>query len=107
MELHRNSRQRYRCILQHYGGSNPLAVLVADPSGGAVVSVRRFIASRLAPSSVPWAGAMLTISWMFGMLCLHMFDYVKDIGKPDCNMVYLNTNNIIYIFRYNCHPLPL
>ena len=66
-ELHPDSRERYRCILGQYRASHPLAGRIANPPGGIIIKV----GSRI----------NVTIVWMFLLLCLHIFDYVKDIGN--------------------------
>ena len=74
-ELHGDPRSAYHCILNYYGGSHPITAKIIDPSGG-------FFKIFLKKAKTLLTTTNIRIFFMFVMLCLHMFDYVKDIGKP-------------------------
>ena len=78
-ELHEDVAERYHCYLSQYGGSHPLTARILNPPGGLELRVRKRIDKHLAPRLAPWY--VLNITGLFLMLCLHMFDYVKDIGE--------------------------
>ena len=73
-ELHGDPRHAYHCILNNYGGSHPITAKIINPSGGLFKIFLRTAKTLLTTTNV-------RIFFMFAMLCLHMFDYVKDIGK--------------------------
>ena len=73
-ELHGNPRPAYHCILNYYGGSHPITARIIDPSGGLFKIFLKKTKALLTMTNI-------RIFFMFLMLCLHMFDYVKDIGK--------------------------
>ena len=78
-ELHEEVAERYHCYLSQYGGSHPLTARILNPPGGLELRVRKRIDQHLAPRMAPWY--VLNITGLFLMLCIHMFDYVKDIGE--------------------------
>ena len=72
-ELHGNPRPAYHCILNYYGGSHPITARIIDPSGGLFKIFLKKTKALLTMTNI-------RIFFMFLMLCLHMFDYVKDIN---------------------------
>ena len=82
-EVHENSQEAYDCVLKHYEGDHPLTARLRDPSGGKELKVKKGVNRKL-NSNTKWFN--LNISIMFVFLCLHHFNYIKDIGKiyPRC-----------------------
>ena len=78
IEMHKNAKDAYRCVLKHYAGDHPLTARIRQPSGGKKLKVKKRIDKMLNPNT-QWF--YMNISMMFVFLCLHHFDYVKDIGK--------------------------
>ena len=78
-ELHSDPDEIYNCILANFGGSCCLTSRITDPSGGMIVKIQRGISKMILPKKVKWH--VLSIFVLFVVLCLHMFDYVKDIGR--------------------------
>ena len=78
-ELHSEPDEVYNCILSNFGGSCCLTSRITDPSGGVMYKIKSGINKMILPKKVKWH--FLSIIILFVMLCLHMFDYVKDIGK--------------------------
>ena len=78
-ELHSKPDEVYNCILTNFGGSSHLTSRITDPSGGVLFKIKSGISKTILPKKVKWH--LLSITILFVMLCLHMFDYVKDIGK--------------------------
>ena len=73
-ELHGDPRHAYHCILNNFGGSHPITAKIIDPSGGLLKKFLKKAKKLLTMTNI-------RIFFMFAMLCLHMFDYVKDIGE--------------------------
>ena len=73
-ELHGDPKFAYHCILYYYGGSHPITAMIIDPSGGLLKIFLKQAKAWLTTTNI-------RIFFMFVMLCLHMFDYVKDIGE--------------------------
>ena len=78
LELHDNPEEAYNCVLKHYDGDHPISARLEDPSGGALLKGKKFVNKSL-KTNTRWFG--FKISSMFFLLCLHHFDYIKDIGK--------------------------
>ena len=78
-EMHSNPEAIYNCILDNFGGTCCLTSRITDPSGGVLYKIKSRIDKIVLPKKVKWH--ILSIIVLFVMLCLHMFDYVKDIGK--------------------------
>ena len=78
-EIHSDPDEIYNCILANFGGSCCLTSRITDPSGGMIVKIQRGISKMILPKKVKWH--VLSIFVLFVVLCLHMFDYVKDIGR--------------------------
>ena len=76
-EVHQDARDTYSCILKNYGGDHPTTSRLKDPSGGMLLKGKKLVNKKL-DSRNRWLGC--NISSMFVMLCLHNFDYIKDIG---------------------------
>ena len=77
-EVHSDAEEAYTCILRNHGGDHPLTERLADPSGGKVRGVKKKINTWMG-TATRWYGINVTIGFVF--LCLHYFDYIKDIGK--------------------------
>jgi hypothetical protein len=60
-------------------GSDPFTGDLVAAKVGLMARLRMRIDRWLAPRVLPWYIANILI--MFLHLCLHMFDYVKDVGK--------------------------
>ena len=78
-ELHPNAKAVYNCVLANFGGSHQITARLVDPEGGMVLKIKTRINKKLAPRRIKWF--YLTIGSMFVTLCLHIFDYVKDVGE--------------------------
>ena len=78
IEVHENAQEAYDCVLKHYGGDHPITARLVDPTGGFALKVKKCVNMRL-NSNTQWFS--LNIVTMFIFLCLHHFDYIKDIGK--------------------------
>ena len=78
-ELHKEANDIYDCVLINFGGSYQVTARIVDPQGGIVAKMGSKINQMIWPRKVKWY--LFKIAIMFVMLCLHMFDYVKDIGK--------------------------
>ena len=76
-KVHLNPEKAYHCILENYGGDHPLTARLTAPSGGKVHEVRKKVDKLI--GAVHWYKMTITISFFF--LCLHHFDYIKDIGE--------------------------
>ena len=74
-ELHPDAKTVYECILTNFGGSQRITARIVDPEGGVVLKINQAIK----PRKIKWV--FFTIIFMFVMLCLHIFDYVKDVGN--------------------------
>ena len=83
VEVHKNAKEAYDCVLNHYGGDHPITARLTDPSGGSALKVKKYINGKVS-SSTRWFS--LNISTMFIFLCLHHFDYIKDIGDMHIQM---------------------
>ena len=77
-EVHSDAEEAYSCILRNYGGDHPLTERLVDPSGGKLRGAKKGINEWMG-TATRWYGINVTINFVF--LCLHYFDYVKDIGK--------------------------
>ena len=78
-ELHKDANAIYDCVLTNFGGSHQVTARIVDPKGGIVTKMGSKIDQMVWPRKIKWH--LFKIAIMFVMLCLHMFDYVKDIGK--------------------------
>ena len=78
-ELHGEAEEIYKCINSNFGGSHYLTTRIVDPEGGVIAKIQTQINQMMYPRRVRWY--FLSNFAMFIMLCLHMFDYVKDIGE--------------------------
>ena len=78
-KVHSDAADIYNCILANFGGCHPLTARIADPQGGIGVKIKDRVKKMAPHKKIRWH--ILTIFRMFVMLCLHMFDYVKDIGE--------------------------
>ena len=78
-KLHGEAEEIYKCINTNFGGSHYLTARMVDPEGGVLVKIQTKIDQMMLPRKVRWY--FLSNFHMFVMLCLHMFDYVKDIGE--------------------------
>ena len=78
-KLHGESEEIYKCINTNFGGSHYLTKRMVDPEGGVLVKIREKINQMMLPRKIRWY--FFSNFHMFVMLCLHMFDYVKDIGE--------------------------
>ena len=78
MEVHSDAEEAYSCILRNYGGDHPLTERLVDPSGEKVGEAKKGI-NDWTGTATRWYGINVTINFVF--LCLHYFDYIKDIGK--------------------------
>ena len=78
-ELHKEASTIYDCVLTNFGGSNQVTARIVDPKGSIVAKMVSNIFQMIWPKTIKWYLPKIAI--MFVMLCLHMFDYVKDIGK--------------------------
>ena len=78
IEVHGNGQEAYDCVLKHFDGDHPLTARLKDPSGGKELKLKKGVNRKL-NSNTKWFN--LNISIMFVFLCLHHFDYIKDIGK--------------------------
>ena len=78
-EIHGDAEEIYKCINTHFGGSHYLTARIVDPEGGVMVKIQTKINQMVLPRRIRWY--FLSNSTMFVMLCLHIFDYVKDIGE--------------------------
>ena len=95
VEMHKNSRDAYDCVLKHFDGDHPLTARIRDPSGGVQLKVKKNINRKL-DFNTRWFS--LNISTKFVLLCFHHFDYIKDIGKIHIsNMLRLK---YLRYFRY-------
>ena len=78
-ELHTDSKAIYECILTNFGGSQRITARIVDPEGGVVFKMKTKINQMIKPRRINWF--YFTIVSMFTTLCLHIFDYVKDVGN--------------------------
>ena len=78
VEIHRDSKEVYDCILKHFDGDHPITARLVDPSGGLMLKAKKFVNQKM-DSKTRWFG--LRLNSMFIFLCLHHFDYIKDIGE--------------------------
>ena len=78
-ELHGEAEEIYNCINTNFGGSHYLTTRIVDPEGGVFIKISSKINQMMLPRRIGWY--FLSNFIMFIMLCLHMFDYVKDIGE--------------------------
>ena len=78
-ELHMEASAIYDCVLTNFGGSCQLTARVVNPQGSIVAKTMSKINQMIWPKRIKWH--LFNIAFMFAMLCLHMFDYVKDIGE--------------------------
>ena len=78
-ELHKDANAIYDCVLTNFGGSHQVTARIVDPKGDIVTKIGSKIDQMVRPRKIKWY--LFKIAIMFAMLCLHMFDYVKDIGK--------------------------
>ena len=98
IEIHKNAKETYNCILEHYSGDHPLTARLANPSGGLLGKTKRLVNQNV-NHGTRWYG--LSIISRFVLLCLFHFDYIKDIGKScpwyihRCQLDDIN-------FRYCC-----
>ena len=79
-ELHSDAKAVYDCILDNFGGSHQVTARIIEPDGSMMAKIKTKIDQTIWPRKVKWY--FFTIISMFVVLCLHMFDYVKDIGNP-------------------------
>ena len=79
-ELHSDAKAVYDCILTNFGGSHQVTVRIIEPDGSIMAKIKTKIDQVLWPRKIKWY--FFTIIFMFAVLCLHIFDYVKDIGNP-------------------------
>ena len=104
IEIHKNAKETYNCILEHYSGDHPLTARLANPSGGLLGKTKRLVNQNV-NHGTRWYG--LSIISRFVLLCLFHFDYIKDIGKS-CTMciahdTYIHRYQFADInFRYRC-----
>ena len=73
---HCNSESVYDCILQKVGGDSKTLNKIISPDKGTIIVQ---ILKKLRISNIFLA--KLEMGAMFIFLCLHLFDYVKDIGE--------------------------
>ena len=78
VEEHKDPEEVYNCILKHFGGDHPITARLVDPSGGLMLKAKKLINQKL-NSKTRWFA--LRLNSMFIFLCLHHFDYIKDIGE--------------------------
>ena len=78
-ELHKDASAIYDCVLTNFGGSYQVTARIVDPKGSILAKMRSKLNQMIWPRKIKWY--LPRIATMFFMLCLHMFDYVKDIGK--------------------------
>ena len=88
-ELHGDPKFAYHCILYYYGGSHPITARIIDPSGGLLKIFLRKAKTWMTTANI-------RIFFMFVMLCLHMFDYVKDIGETISKKESLPNDHIFW-----------
>ena len=100
-EVHSDAKEAYKCILENYGGDHPLTARLADPSGGKLRMMKKRINEYMG-TNTRWYGIDVTSSFAF--LCLHYFDYIKDIGRLR-HMSHVV--NFLRRFRYLCDIGPL
>ena len=87
-ELHKDARDAYNCILVNFGGSHPVTAKIADPES-LMSKIVIMIDQIFQPRKIKWH--FLRIILMFVILLIHLFDYVKDIGKISSNKFpYIN-----------------
>ena len=96
IEMHKNAKETYTCILKHYGGDHPLSARLANPSGGLLGNAKKLINQKV-NRGTRWYGISIVSRFVF--LCLLHFDYVKDIGR---HWHVYDINMMVMIFRYCC-----
>ena len=99
-ELHGEAKEIYKCINSNFGGSHYLTTRIVDPEGGVIAKIQAKVNQMMFPRRIRWH--FLSNFVMFIMLCLHMFDYVKDIGEmfPFLSFVNLFFSDITAILHH-------
>ena len=87
--IHGNAKDRYQCILKNYGGDAAVTERICCPDGTIVDIIKNSLQKvynlicgftyDTNSSAFPWH--VVDTSFGFILLCSHLFDYIKDIGK--------------------------
>ena len=81
-KLHKTSENVYACILKNYKGDSCVVERICCPDGTAIERMK-IACSKDFSNKIQWH--LVNISFGFFLLCLHIFDYIKDIGRVKQN----------------------
>ena len=90
-QLHQDPKERYNCVLANFGGDHPLTAVVVEPMDGwwtklmdsclSCLRRNRKLERAIAESQKAKKKVPPRILVLFVLLNMHLFDYIKDIGK--------------------------